>query len=282
MQEPLRFQPLCDSAVERWSRPARFDFLDRLPSVPIADTELLHLSHYCPVMISLTEDGPRVVILLDATMLLSEPINANGRWRAPYMPIALRSLPFWVGASAADIVIAPELAVQEGHEDFALRDAAGKPSEQFAAVNAWIDRLRQGMVRLTEAAKLLVAADVLTPLLINKPGIPAPVETGFCTVSPEKFHALDGVRAAALSVDKCLPLDLAAACLFSRRLLARRVMLQKIEAAEAQVPAENRRADIVEPLDLHVQLDNSSLFSFEVFAQFGTPAQPEAVQHAGA
>jgi hypothetical protein len=269
MQEPIRFHPVCNSGVERWSKPRRFDFLDRLPVAPIADTELLHLAHYCPVVISLTDDGPRVLILLDPALMLTAQADRSGRWRPPYVPIALRGLPFWPGTKPAEVHVAPELVAEAGDEGFALLDASGDPSEQFATIVAWIERLQLGMRRLSEAVKVLVAADLLTPLEVQRTGVPEP--TGYLTVSPDKLNALSNARVAALTTDRCLPLDLAAACLFSRRLLARQVRLQKAQDVEITVPAENsKEIDFVKPLDIGVKLDTSPLFSFELFSSHGS------------
>lgn len=273
-QDTILFEPLGPRAVARWSRPRRFDFLDRLPTAPVADTELLHLSHYCPTVISLTDEGPLVRILLDPAMLVSAAVDKEGRWRPPYSPMALRSLPFWPGMSPDEIHVASELADDETGERYALRDTTGDPSEQFAIVLAYIDRLRQGMRRLSEAAKLLVAADLLTPLVVREPGMQNVMQTDYFTVSPEKLTALPPARAAALTSDRCLPLDLVTACLFSKRLLARHIALQRIEAFEQQT-IEQDFNDFIRPPDLDFRLDGSPLFSFEQFSRLD-PAFTEA------
>lgn len=263
----IRFEPVRESTVERWSKPKRFDFLHRLPVVPIADTELLHLSHYCPAVIALADDGPRVLILLDPAMLLYAPVDKNGRWRAPYAPIAIRSLPFWPGDKLSEIHVAPELVSDTADASFALLDDSGDPSKQFGAVAAWIERLQLGMRRLSEATKVLIAADLLAPLVVNQPGMSEPVETGYFTVSFEKLRALSATRMAAFTADRCLPLDLVTACVFSRRLLARRVTSRKIEAEGPWSPGSNERDfDFIKAFDIDLGLDTSPLFSFEEFA----------------
>lgn len=281
----MRFLPVDDSAVTRWSRPARLDFLHRLRAVPVADTELLHLSHYCPVVVALAEDGPRVAVLLDPALLRLSPVGRDGRWRHPYAPIALRNLPFWPGARRAEISVAPELVGDAADDGFAMRDQEGRPTEQFAAVVTWIERLQHGMRRLSDAAKLLVAADVLAPLGVVQPRTLQAKDTGYWTVSPDKFNALEAERAAALSADACLPLDLAAACLFSRRLLARSISLIESENEKRRDPAERAPLDFVEPLDLHVRLDSSPLFSLDLSeresrADAADPHRTDANAHA--
>ncbi|WP_342362790.1 SapC family protein [Terrarubrum flagellatum] len=280
MQE-MRFLPVDESVVTRWTRLERFDFLHRLRTAPVADTELLHLSHYCPIIIMLAEEGPRVAALLDPAMLQSNPVGKDGRWLRPYAPIALRNLPFWPGARRAGIEVAPELVGASADDGFPVRDREGRASEQYAAVVTWIERLQQGMRRLSEAAKLLIAADVLAPLGRLQPGMLNAEETGYFTVSPDRLNALAADRAAALSADRCLPLDLAAACLFSRRLLARSVSLIAREPTSSGAPRENY-SEFVEPLDLHVRLDSSPLFSFEIFESRAAAGDSRTDAHADA
>jgi hypothetical protein len=272
MSRSLRFQAVSDAGCERWSRPKRFDFFERLPTAPVADTEFLHLSHYCPIVVLPGADGPRVAILLDPSLTQSNPIGHDGRWRVPYSPMALRSLPFWPGSSATEIEIALELAADDPEDSLPMRDNSGRPSDEFAAVVTLIERLQLGMRRLSEAAKVLVAADLLVPLVADEPAGAWPADTGLLTVSPTRLAALSPARAAALSTDRCTPLDLATACLFSQRLLHRRVKPSNVDAAKPGARAEgNPIADqhLVEPLEAHMRIDNSPLFSFELFERLG-------------
>ena len=277
----IQFEPVRESTIGRWSTPRRFDFLHRLPAAPIADTELLHLSHYCPVVITFTDDGPRVSILLDPALLHSAPVDKNGRWRPPYSPIALRSLPFWPGEKPADIHFAPELVVEAANASFALHDASGNPSEQFGTVITWIERLHFGMRRLSDAARLIVAADLLTPLIISTPGLSQPIVTDYFTVSLQRLYALTPARMAAFASSRCLALDLVTACVFSRRLLVRHVTPQTIEA-EPPPPRDSIEGfDLLASLDIGLKLDSSPLFSFEDFAR-SEPAKVEDKIHADA
>jgi hypothetical protein len=228
---------------------------------------LLNLSHYCPVVLRFTDEGPQVLILLNPAMVSASTVDGNGRWRPPYSPIALRSLPFCPGPTVGDVRVAPELAAERHEESYPLRDAMGDPSEQFAAVLAWIGRLRQGMRRLSEAAKLIVAADLLVPIMVHQPGTMRPSETDYRTVCPQRLNRLSAARAAALTVDRCLPLDLLAACMFSRRLLARSVTVQRLETSEPAASNESwKTIDLVKLPDLDVRLDSSPLFSYEQFS----------------
>lgn len=282
MEGEVRFLRVADSAVERWNKPARLDFLHRLRAAPIADTELLHLSHYCPVVVRLTEQGPRVRIVLDPELLASEPVDAHGRWRPGYSPIALRTLPFWPGEQPSEVHVAPELFADTDEGSFPLRDRSGKPSEQFRAIIASIDRLQQGMQRLDEAAKLLFAIDLLAPLIIERVG-EAPVETGYFSASIEKFRSLAPQQVAVLSIDQCLALDLAVACIFSRRLVARHVVLRIERNIDGELVAPNAGQwnDLVEPFEMNLKLDSSQLFSFDQLRR-AEMAAPSKVHRHGA
>lgn len=280
MSGEVQFLKIADSAVERWSKPARFDFLHRLPAAPIADTELLHLSHYCPVVVRLTDHGPRVRILLDPGMLAAEPVDKHGRWRPGYSPIALRTLPFWPGDEPTEIHVAPELFAGVAEEGFPLRDRSGKPSEQFKIMIASIDRLRQGMRRLDEAAKLLFAVDLLAPLVVERAGEVA-VETGYYSVSIERFRRLAPQQVAVLSVEACLPLDLAVACIFSRRLVARHVVLRVEKNIDGELVETNsgQWSEPVDPFEMNLKLDSSQLFSFDQLRRADATAPKKAEVH---
>lgn len=267
MSGALRFQSVSDAGCERWSWPKRLDFLERLPTAPVGDSEVLHLSHYCPIVIVQSADGPRVAILLDPALLRSHPLGRDGRWRAPYSPMALRSLPFWPGSSASEIAIALELIAGDDEASLPMRDEAGRPSHEFAAVVTLVGQLQHGIRRLAEAAKVLMAADLLVPLVTEEAGRD-PVETAYLTVGAGRLAAMTPQRAASLSMDHCTPLDLAAACLFSQGLLARRVKPLRTERRAAAGAAAE--AAMAQHFEAHMRIDSSPLFSFELFERMGS------------
>jgi hypothetical protein len=277
MRSDIRFEAVSKAGLERWSRPRSFDFLERLPTAPVGDSEILHLSHYCPILVVPSPDGPRVALLLDRTLSRSDPIGRDGRWRPPYCPMALRCLPFWPGKSDRDIEIAIDLVLDHPEASIPLHEESGEPSVAFAAVVTLIERLQQGMRRLASAAKLLAAADLLVPLVIDEPGAAA-IDTGYLTVSPPRIAGLKPHQAAALSLDRCLPIDLAMACLFSQRLLAARVRPLREATAGTGRPADAGQSEPQPRHDFeaHMAVDHSPLFSFELFERL------EAKAHAAA
>lgn len=273
----MQFRAMAEAGVKQWRRPHRLDFLDRLPTAPIADSEILHLAHYGPIVVVPGPDGPRVALLLDPALSRSDPIGKDGRWRLPYCPMALRCLPFWPGRALTDIEIAIDLATDQPDPGLSIYDATGQPSKAFTAVVTLIERLQLGMRRLSEAAKMLQAADVLAPLVIDRSPTEPHSDTGYLTVSPGHLAALTPSRAAALSMDRCLPLELATACLFSARLLAPRVKPLRTDTGHAG-PARAAVPDTDPGLtfEAHMRIDSSPLFSFEMFERIDARAHVAA------
>jgi hypothetical protein len=260
---PLRFERL--DGVARWSRPRRLDFFDRLPTAPVADSELLNLAHHCPLVVVSGPKGPRVAVLLDPRLSRSDPLGKDGAWRFPYCPMALRCLPFWPGQRPSDVDIAVDIALQHPEASLPLRESSGAPSNAFAAVMTLVERLQEGMARLDAAANLLLAADLLAPVVVDR-GDGEAEPTTYLTVAPDKVRDLSPARAAALAAQRCLPLELVAACLFSHRHLAPRV--KPLAAAAPMHPRAPRATeasfDMLEP---HMALDRSPLFSFDLLSR---------------
>lgn len=268
VREDLRFTPLDEAGLRSWCRPARFDWLDRLGTLPIADTELLNLSHHCPIAIQTLPTGPSVVCVVDSELLRVSRVNRHGRWTAPYAPLALRSLPFRMREERGDIGIevALDLArvgdVNEPALSFQGEDST--PSPEFAHVLTMLERLRQGAARLTDAAKLLVAADVLVPVAASGRNVAGPVLE---VVSGERLGALSDRRAAALTADDCLALDLAAASLFSQHWLAAEFLTERPAGTRGGMTAARGEGGpphpLTEAIGGPVCMDDSPLFSID-------------------
>jgi hypothetical protein len=263
MTPPLRFERL--EGVARWSRPRRLDFFDRLPTAPIADSEVLNLAHHCPIVLVSGPRGPRVAVLLDSRLARSDPLGKDGAWRFPYCPMALRCLPFWPGQRPSDVDIAVDIALRHPEASLPLREPSGEPSNAFAAVMTLVERLREGMARLDAAANLLLAADLLVPIAWHDDD-GSPEATAYLTVAEDRVLGLSPARAAALAELRCLPLELATACLFSQRHLAARAKPWSDAAGSSRMPPPRAAEGGVDMLEPHMALDQSPLFSFDVLA----------------
>ncbi len=268
----VAFVPLADARLTRVPRLTRYPFAADLGTLPIADSEVLNLSHHCAIAIRQGAGGPTVVCVLDPVLLRSAPVGRDGRWNPPYAPLALRSLPLRLRMEKGRriVEVAPALDhpsdTDPGASDFvSLFDAAGNPTPEHAALVAQLDRLARGAARLADAAKMLMAAELLVPVgPLDQAGDPV-----LMVVSGERLASLPPARAAALTADACLPFDLAAASLFSQRWLAKGVIQGQWQMAET-VPVLPRETmldhGLTETMDMPFQLDDSALFSFEAFA----------------
>jgi SapC len=246
-----------------WSRPNRFDFFDALLATPIADSELLHLSHYGPIAIRMDDTGPEVVMLLHSGFSTASLLSRQARWVPPYAPMALRSLPFRGTGFDGDLEFAPSLC-EPAAEQHSFMDESGEPSPAFAYVVKMLQSLTRGRARLSQAAKALLAADLLAPLnpLDSHPHV------SLFVPQAERLARLSGVQAAALTTDSNLPLELAAASLFSQRWL-RKGCVQETPLSQ-DAPAVNPRHTAAPPsfhedLDQPLLMDDSTLFSIEAY-----------------
>lgn len=260
----LSFVPVDAAGATVWSRPGRLSYLDQVAFLPVADTELLNLSHYCPIAIDLGRATPVVVCLLGEAFVRKSCVSGEGRWLAPYMPLALRSLPFRSRLVQGNriVEITPDLAVPSDAAAFTLYEADGTAGTEFQAVLGMLGVIERGAARLADAARLLLAADLLIPI-----GHDAEArKSGLMVVSGERLGRLTSERVAALAADRCLAFDLAAASLLSRRWLAEGLVQDSPAEAMAPAPVQNSvllDQGLRDAIDQPLLLDSSPLFSFD-------------------
>lgn len=269
--EPIRFTAVADKQKTVWRRPKSFAIVGEISQIPLSDSELLLTSHYLPIAIDYVNDRPRVVAITNPRFQRAPAIGPNGQWLKGYLPIALRCLPFRSTPKPAEnTVLEIALNLEEADEPGAPVFAAdGKLSAAVNQIAALLQRLEDGKLELQRAAEKLLIADVLTPFQMTKLTSAKAAQSRSLTVDRNKFGALSNSRVAHLVRDGFLPIDLAAACIFSQRLLP---MLVSVETGGA--PADNRARVIHTGIDelttafgLDVQVDDSELFSFEQFEE---------------
>jgi hypothetical protein len=264
-----RFVPARPDPARSWRRPVQVGRLAALTHVPIAETEILQLSHVVPIVIEAAGDVPRVVALLDPRLQKLSPFDAAGKWRHAYQPLGLRALPFRLSGSAAEGLQLEELAgvpddLLQPPQPFIGTD--GRISRPFKEVLAILQRIRDGAERLREAAERLIAADLLRPLDAESDAL-----DGMMVCDTARLSALSKLRTATLSKGGYLALDLAIASHFSTRLLIDRFRQQP---GEAQING-GRMVNSHEPvLDLNATgagVDQSALFSIDEFLKARGP-----------
>ncbi len=257
------FVPAKTAGVCTWSRPRRFDFFDTLVAAPIADSEILNLAHYGPIAVRMEEGGLEVVLLLHSAFTTASLVSNQGRWVPPYAPMSLRCLPFRGSGLVDDMEFAPGLCDLDA-EQHPFTNEKGGPDPAYAYVLQMLQRLSQGGARLSQAAKMLLAADLLAPLhqLESHPDL------SLFVPDPERFARLSAIRAAALTIDANMPLELASAALFSQRWL-KKGSIQSVAKSADELPVTERaaptRPTYHDDLDRSFVMDDSSLFSIDAF-----------------
>ena len=264
------FERLASLRLETWSRPARLNCLEALAILPLADTEILHTAHHAPIAVAIDRQGPRVVAIVHPRMVTAKHLNAAGRWSPPYMPMALRCLPFRSGAGG-ETEIASDL-IDKSQSILRLSEPDGKASAEFQAVLDLLDRIARGGARLATAAKFLILADVLSALhpLQGRP------ELRLFVANSEKLRALASEIGATLTADGNLPFELAAASIFSLRHLDRKHINDALPPTPRQIAQRAQSPDakqLEDAIDQPVIMDTSPLFSFdEYFDALGSEA----------
>jgi hypothetical protein len=263
------FVPLDRVAGQSWRRPSSFAFATTLAHLPLADSEVLQTSHHLPIAIADTDDGIHVVALLHAGLTRVSPVGEDGRWRRSYMPIALRCLPFRLASppgTAPTLEIASELGIAPpGVKGAALTTTPDALQADLQPMATLLMRLEAGRQRLDRAAERLYLAGLLAGI----EGMPAGYGP-YLTVDPQALEDLTPERCAYLARDRFLPMDLVAACLFSRRLLPDHVA--RLASAPKRRRPDDRSTIAAEVNDLlqhvndvDVQIDDSELFSIDAF-----------------
>jgi hypothetical protein len=266
---PLVFSALSETRPQTWRRPDTFAFIDRIAQVPLSDSEILLCSHHLPIAITYLSEGPRVVAITDAQFQRTAVVAANGNWQRPYMPVALKCLPFRL-SPGSDGKLAVEIAgkiceAEQGTLPTHREDGSLTP--EIKNIVAVLHRLEEGKRALRKAAEMLLIADVLTPLRIARLAKTGTPGSGYLIVDRNKFAGLSKSRVAHLIKDSFLPIDLAAACMFSQRLMPTLVAVPGSRSDHRDHALHIGTEEFSSPLPLNLQVDRSDLFSFERFEE---------------
>lgn len=264
----VEFAPVTTDGPISWRRPGSLGFVGDIGQMALSDSEILLSSHHLPIAIDHIGDRLEVVAMTAPQFQRAPLVNADGQWLRGYVPIALRCLPFRLtvnDAGAETLEIAATIQGSNG-ADIALRDADGAFTGEIRQIVGLLRRLEGGRQKLRAAAEKLLIADVLVPFRLARLPGSNPTHSRALTVDPNRFSALSNRRAAHLAKDDFLAIDLASACLFSQRL-----MPGPISVASETKPASNVAAttsdEAVLGLRPTAQLDDSELFSFELFSK---------------
>lgn len=266
--------PLSGLAHLRYKAADRFGFAPDLVWIPINDTEYHLMAHHLPLVVRYLGGQPRLGTLLHASYLWRSVVDDEGRWRAGYLPLTLRTHPFILSPREAARPI-DELDVAGGSGLIGLAGvaicsdpAAGVLGPEVQAIRNTLHMMRNGTARLTRALELLAISDVLVPL--REPG---QAESVYLTVDPGRLSGLHARALAACARESFLPIDLACSILFSRR----HVHADRLPLEERRTTQSESAAPRGDPMDfvlanlelMDFVLDASELFELDDFSDHG-------------
>jgi hypothetical protein len=266
-----RLRWLEDEPDGEWPQTQRLDRFGRLGLMPVADREILNLSHHAPLAVALGVGAPHVVALIDPDLLSAPCIDAHGRWLPSYQPLALRCLPFYLADPAGE---RPRRALLEGLSDPAdaqtlrYREAGGGLTPAYRRAIDGLDQLAIGARRLRQAAETLLAADLLEPLRFEGAAGQHFASAALMAADPARLIALSPLRTRLLAREGMLALDLMTASYFSLRLLRPGTRRRDLPVPALRPDSGLALDPGLEPLDLggaEVVLDDSALFSVDAF-----------------
>jgi hypothetical protein len=271
--DDLTFAALPKPLGGTWRRPSLQALSERIGMVPVADTEVLQLSHFLPLVIEDHPDGMQVMALLQRPLLSRPVIGPGGRWLPAYAPVALRTLPFRrrrteKGQLTTEILKEDGLFPEESGQVIAA--AEGGFADEVKAVLRLADRLLEGRRRLEDAARTLAAADLLSEIHIAAESQSVGAMNAIYSIDPDALDALSGSPLHAMADDALMGIELASAMAFSSRLLASELRRDRapsrLVASRSPMPHRSP-SELGGLVALDVRLDGSELISFEHFME---------------
>lgn len=277
-----RVLPLVEFADQAFRAPSHFGFAEGFAWIPLNDTEYHVTAHHLPLAVRFFGGRPLLGALTRPDHLQRPVVDADGRWRAGYLPLVLRTHPFVLSTrrgerpiDAIDVFADSGLIGAEGNP-VCTDPATGTLSPATLAIVSTLNMMVQGRQRLSRALDLLTISDVLVPLRDGDRG-----DSVYFTVDPNRLARLGRLATAALARETFLPLDLATALVFSRR----HVHPDRLPLEDRSAPVENGtpRGDLMDFVLANLEtmnfvLDGSDLFELddmlELTAEPG-PARPE-------
>lgn len=223
-------QPLSRFAASRCRAPDHYGFAGAMGWMPLNDTEYLLSAHHLPLSVRVVGGEPRLGVLMHPGYLARPAVDETGRWRAGYMPIALRTFPFLLAKTAGsrpsgdtpghrpiddlDVLVGSRLLGETGVA-ICSDAASGQLGPELTAIRNTLLMMRAGGARLSRALDLLTIAGVLAPMKGMDDR-----SSGDFTVDPQRLGAIDAGTIGTLAHESFLALDLANAMIFSRRHLS--------------------------------------------------------------
>lgn len=178
MMSPVPLEPGRLNGLA-WTFPAHFGFArDRL-TVPLVASELLRAAHdFAIVFVRSSNDWQAAAYLGDEHGRPGRFVDAEGRWRAGYIPFWLRVYPFAITDGQVGVVLDPGLVGVAGTHPFSSGEVLSREAIAVAK-------------RLTGVSLATVQSQDAIRRLVDCAGLDAPfgrAEDGIVTLDAERFR----------------------------------------------------------------------------------------------
>lgn len=226
-----------------WRKPAGFGFAQAIAVQPLAVDEIGRVAQSIPVTFRKADGRWQAVAVLGPVRGTNVHVARDGRWRAGFVPAALRVWPFRLtgdGALALWEGYAPEPASAPGVKPFFPE---GRPNATLARTRAFLAEVQAGTAAAHAPLALLAGRGVLMPWQVPEIAMPAAGTAldDLWRLDPAGFEALDDADWLALRRHRAMGwlhahLDsLHHATRF--KALAEKIVLHVLEPAKAPDPA---------------------------------------------
>ncbi|NLW03821.1 MAG: SapC family protein [Pseudomonadaceae bacterium] len=232
----------------RWVKHSHYRFAQGDALVPVLLAELSELLPFYPLAFVATEEGFQLVALQSIQPGINFYLNAEGRWRVPYVPSAYRSHPFMLAPKNADEYIlcldqASEFVVQDGTEGEPLFNEQTELTESVMQILDFLQQCQANKKNTQQAVDLLAKHNLIVPWPIEQAQQEASVPVkGVYQIDVAALKQLGGEALAELNQQAAL--ELAYAQLHSKPRLKNFEQLAKLHQQEQQ------QAQTAEELDL--------------------------------
>ena len=181
-----------------------FGFARKANSVLLAAVEFAEAAKEYPIVFARLADGYAPVVLLGMRQDENLFVDADGQWRADYIPAFVRRYPFVVaeipGSDQMAVCIdeaCPDYGAPDGE---ALFDAEGKPGQRLQSIIAFLQDYQDQLVRTSALVRQLADNGLLQEMTAQ-----------FTLPSGENLrlsglHVIDERKLQALSDDQALQL----------------------------------------------------------------------------
>ena len=261
-----RLVPIREVAHLQLVMPADDRWIENFSWIPASATELHLACRYYPVAIRFEDQRPQLGLLIHQRYLAHTLLDASGRWRGAYRPIALRCFPFeapCIGDDPlSDIVIDADSKYLSPTTGVPIIDEAGRPGRLLTEMHRLLGLLKRGQESFAVVLDQYLIGGLLVPLN-GKESADANDEPRLYVINPARFAQTENAALSAMSRHSFLSVDVAIACLFSLQNLRPDYRPKAAgQSSDPSLASPSIFPDTIMIDDLSLVLDDGELISF--------------------